>query len=297
MASPVSPNPKQILKTLFPFLRVSAAYANHIQPHIAARPEKEGHASIFGAALSDADLSIQTMLEVALLGTFPHLRFYGEEYEQTYNTKYFRAIDLGPQDDYLITLDPIDGTRYYLDGHDNYQILLGILNRDEFEGAIALTPAQNLFCYALRDQGVWEGQLDEGFDNARPMQIGTPKPIVFLGWGTEYLRPALETHYTVLDVATSYSAETRIPNVNGMLSGELAGVVIRSGKFIDGALLAFLAQEAGSMVTTHTGAPPPPLHQCEDYSRPGLVMATSEAVHRHLLHALQTVPNPQKTAG
>jgi len=287
-----TPTPKQLLQTLFPFLKVAAAYAQHIQPHIAARPAKEGYTSIFGSALSDADLSIQTMIEVSLLGNFPSIRFYGEEHEQSYNTRYFRAITLGPQDDYLITLDPIDGTRYYLDGHDNYQILLGILNRDEFAGAIALTPSQNLFCYGLHGQGLWQGHLNEAFEDARPLQLSPPKPTILLGLRMGYLRPALEAHYTVLDVDSSYAAEVKIPNVNGILTGDLAGVIIRSSQFIDGALLGFLAQEGGCQVSTHTGATLPPLHECDRYSRPGLVMARSPEVHHHLLQALQTTPAP-----
>jgi fructose-1,6-bisphosphatase/inositol monophosphatase family enzyme len=283
-----NPSPRQILTALFPHLKVAAAYARQIQPRIAARPAKEGHDSFFGAALSDADLSIQTLVEVALLGTFPDLRFYGEEHEQSYNTKYFRAITPAPQGEYLVTLDPIDGTRFYLDGHSNYQIILGILSWEEFAGVIAITPAEETFCYALRGEGTWQGHLDTGLDACEPLRVSYPKPTVLLGWGMESLAPALRPHYTVLDVATSYSQTQQIPNVNGMLRGELAGTVIRAGKFIDGAALAFLAQEAGCIVTTHTGEAPPPLYECEDYGRPGLIIAASPEVHRHLLEAIAT---------
>lgn len=283
-----SPPPRQILEALFPYLKVAASYAKQIQPFISDRPAKDGFDSAFGAALSDADLSIQTLVEVALLGTFPQIRFYGEEYEQTYNTKYFRAITLGSQDDYLVTLDPIDGTRYYLDGHPNYQILLGILNRDEFAGAIALTPALNTFTYALHGEGIWEGSLNGGLEQAQPLQIAAHKPTLLLGLGMKHLASALPAHYQILSTETDYSKEVNIPNVSGILTGELAGVVIRAGKFIDGALLAFMAQELGCVVTTHAGEAPPPLHTCTDYGRPGLVIAASTEVHQDLLAALRT---------
>lgn len=285
----LTPTPWGIIKALFPHLRVAAAYASHIQSRIVARPAKGGFDSFFGAALSDADLSIQTMVEVALLGTFPDICFYGEEYEQSYNTKYFRAIDLGSKDDYLVTLDPIDGTRFYLDGHHNYQIILTVLNWDEFEATIALTPAQGTYYYALRGQGCWQGSLDGGLESAQPLTIGTIGTTILLGWGMEALAPSLRERYHVIDVATSYSTTVQIPNVNGMLSGELAGAVIRAGKFIDGAALAFLAQEAGAIVTTLTGEPPPPLYTCRNYERPGLIIAASPAVHEHLLAAVRQV--------
>jgi myo-inositol-1(or 4)-monophosphatase len=280
------PTPRLILETLFPHLKVAAGYARQIQARIAARPSKVSD-SFFGAALSDADLSIQTLVEVALLGTFPNIRFYGEEYELSYNTKYFRAIDLGGQDDYLVTLDPIDGTQFYLDGHSNYQIILSVLNWDEFAAVLVLTPAQNTYCYAIRGEGAWQGTLDAGLSVCQPLKVGKANPTILLGSGMESLAPKLKDHYQVIQVTKDYSREIQIPNVNGMLSGDLSGAVIRAGKFIDGAALAFLAQEAGCIVTTHQGDPPPPLHTCSDLQRPGLIMAVSTSVHQHLLEAAQ----------
>ncbi len=284
------PTPRQILATLLPPLRLAAAYARQIQPQIARRPAKAAD-SVFGAALSDADLSIQTLVEVAMLAHFPSLRFYGEEYEQSYNTKYLRAIALGEPDDYLVTLDPIDGTQFYLDGHDNYQIILSVLNTDDYEAVIALNPAQDTYCYALRGQGCWLGPLTATLDDCQPLRIQNPQPTILLGWGMEKYGPALRDRYTVIDVAKGYSATQQIPNVNGMLSGELAGVIIRNGNFIDGAALAFMAQEAGAIVSTHAGLPPPPLIDCMAYRRPGLVIAASREVQQDLLQAIAAIPD------
>lgn len=277
--------PRLVLETLLPGLKVAAGYARNLQPQIAALPAKEEGNNFFAAALTDADLAIQNLIEVALLGAFPQIRFYGEEYEQSRNTKYFRAIALGPKDDYLVTLDPIDGTQFYLDGHSNYQIILGILNWDDFEAVIALSPALNTYYYAFRNQGAFTGTLEDSLEDCRPLQLAQPQPTILLGWGMSALSPLLSEQYEVVDVATSYSREIQIPNLNGILSGELTGAVIRSGKFIDGAALAFLAREAGCIVTTLDGSALPPLHACQDYSLPGLIVASSTSVHQHLLLA------------
>lgn len=281
--------PRLILETLLPHLQVAAAYACQIQPAIAVLPAKEQGDNFFAAALTDADLAIQNLVEVALLGTFPQIRFYGEEYEQSSNTKYFRAIDLGSEGDYLVTLDPIDGTQFYLDGHSNYQIILSILNWDDFEAVIALSPAQKVYYYALRGGGAFRGTLEQALDACMPLQVMQPKPTVLLGWGMGALQPRLKQHYEVIDVAASYSRAVQIPNLNGILSGELTGAVIRAGKFIDGAALAFLSREAGCIVTTHDGSPLPPLHTCKDYSLPGLIVASTTSVHQHLLEAVQSL--------
>ncbi|MEB3229971.1 MAG: inositol monophosphatase family protein, partial [Leptolyngbyaceae bacterium] len=68
----MSSSPRQILTSLLPFLEKAAAYAHTIQANIAAQPDKDLQpGNFFAAALTDADLSIQTLIEVALLGLFP----------------------------------------------------------------------------------------------------------------------------------------------------------------------------------------------------------------------------------
>jgi len=279
-----TPSPRQILETLLPHLRAAAAYARYIQPQITALPVKEGD-NFFAQALSDADLSIQNMVEVVLLGTFPNLRFYGEELDRSPNTKYFRSTELGPPGDYLVTLDPIDGTKFYLDGHSNYQILLGVLNADEFEAALAISPGYDTYFYAFRGGGVFKGALNVDFDECTPLKIEPSESAILLGVGMSHLKSRLGDRYTAVDVEMDYSSDRQIPNINGMFGGDLCGAAIRAGKFIDGALLAFMAKEAGCIVTTLDGSPLPPLHACEDYSRPALIVAASEAIHRDLLAA------------
>ncbi|NHC38237.1 inositol monophosphatase family protein [Scytonema millei] len=283
-------SPRAIVESLFPHLQVAAAYADRIQSKIAVLPAKGEGDNFFAAALTDADLAIQNLVEVALLANFPHIRFYGEEYEQSRNTKYFRAIDLGGDGDYLVTLDPIDGTQFYLDGHANYQIILSILNWDDFEAVIAISPAQNTYYYALRGEGTGQGALNQNLAACKPLRVGQPKPTILLGWGMSALQPRLKQQdYEVIDIANAYSREIQVPNLNGILTGDIAGAAIASGKFIDGAALAFLAREAGCIVTTHNGSVPPPLHTCKDYSLPGLIIAASESVHQHLLAAVQSL--------
>ncbi len=302
--STTAPTARLILETLLPHLKAAAAYARSLQAKIAILPAKGESENFFAAALTDADLAIQNLVEVVLLGNFPEIHFYGEEYESSRNTKYFRATELGTENDYLIALDPIDGTKFYMDGHSNYQIIFSILNRDDFEAVVAISPAQNVYFYALRGEGAFQGTLEMNLEACTPVRLTSPAPHILLGWGMDSLAPALKEQYQVIDVANDYSSDVQIPNLNGILSGELSGAVISSGKFIDGAALAFLAREAGCIVTTFDGStlPPPgcivttfdgstlpPLHTCKDYSLPGLIVATSASVHQHLLTATQSL--------
>lgn len=284
---PDLPKPRQILETMLPQLKMAGAYAQQIQARIATnRPDKYETDNFFANALTDADLSVQTFVEVALLGQFPQIRFYGEEFEKSYNTKYFRSIELGPQDDYLVTLDPIDGTRFYMDGHPNYQIILTILNRDGFEAVIALSPALDTYYYTLRGEGTFQGTFTDRLEDCRPLKIETPKNNILLGWTMGHLSAQMDSKYKPINVKTDYSKAVNIPNVNGLLTGDLTGVVLAKGKFIDGAALAFMAQEMGYILTTHDGQAMPPLHLCQDYQWPGLIVASCPEVHQYLLALL-----------
>ena len=282
---PSSPSAREILQTLLPHLRIAAGYAKHIQTRIASLPAKEAGGNILSEALTDADLSIQTLVEVALLGTYPDLAFYGEEYEQSRNTEYFTSTKL-TSDKYLITLDPIDGTKYYLDGFNNYQIILAILSQ-HYEGVIAVSPAQNCYDYALKNQGVYRGSLAQDLDECKPLKIKESKPAILLGWGMAHLKPALQDKYQVIDIENCYSSEVQFPNYNGIFTGDLIGWITKRGKFIDSAALAFMAAENGCIVTGFDGMPLPPLSSCQNYSYAGAVVARNQQIHQDLLAACQ----------
>ena len=283
--------PRTILETLLPHLKVAAGYARFLQPKIAVLPEKDGKDNLFSSALTDADLAIQNFVEVVLLSKFPNIRFYGEEYESSPNTKYFRAIDLGEKDDYLITLDPIDGTRYYMDGHSNYQIILAILNTDDYEAVIAISPSENVYFYAIEGEGAFKGSLEKNLDECTQFKVSSnAKPIIFLGTAMNSLTSTLKDKYEVINAADDYSSSVQMPNFNAIFSDGLSGAVKRFGQFIDGGALAFIAREAGCIVTTFDGSALPPLHACEDYNLPGLVIATSESIHQDLLKAVSHDP-------
>ncbi|NJN20501.1 MAG: inositol monophosphatase family protein [Leptolyngbya sp. RL_3_1] len=282
------PTPRQILETLLPPLRLAAGYARHIQAKIASQPDKtDATTNPFSAALTDADLSIQTFVEVALLGAFPEIRFYGEEYAQSYNTKYFRGIDFGEAGDYLVTLDPIDGTRFYKDGHPSYQIIVTVLNTADYEAVLAISPAYDEYYYGFRGQGTFKGPLSADLEDCQLLKFAAPPSRVMVGSRLAALKPALSDRYEVISISEDYSTEVRVPTINGVLTGELAGVVLAMGQLIDGAALAFLAGEAGYIVTTMTGAPLPPLDSCQDYRIPGLIMAATPELHQALVAAAQ----------
>ncbi|MEL7359127.1 MAG: inositol monophosphatase family protein [Cyanobacteria bacterium J06560_6] len=289
---------KEILAALLPFLKVAGAYAQQIQKRIDVdvHPDKYEGEHVFANALTDADLSIQTFVEVVLLAKFPKLRFYGEEYEQSYNTKYFRSIELGaPGDksDYLVTLDPIDGTRYYMDGHPNYLVMMTVLTADGFEGAIALSPPNNKYYYSLRGQGTFVGTLDDDLDQCKPLVIENPGETVVLGTALSPVAHVVRSHFPVIDLKTEYSSEVAVPPINGLLTGEVAGVVLASAQFIDTAALAWMAQEMGYCLTTYEGEALPPPSACENYRQSEIIVSATQEMQDKLIGIMQEIKRSQ----
>ena len=86
-------------------------------------------------------------------------------------------------------------------------------------------------------------------------------------------------------VVQTDSSENKLPNYNGIFTGDLSGWVTKRGKFIDSAALAFMAKETGCLVTDFNGGSLPPLHSCQNYSYQGAIVATSSEVHQDLLAA------------
>lgn len=284
---PTLPTARELFTTLLPQLRIAANYAREIQSRIVAQPEKGTSDNFFSTALTDADLSVQTFIEVSLLSQFPQVRFYGEEHAQSYNTKYFRGITLGEEPgDYLITLDPIDGTRWYMDGTDNYQIVLTVLDQDDYLGVLIVSPAtQDYFC-TLRGEGCRWGTLATDLDSLTPVTIATPKSGVYISWGMEAIAPHLPPAYQAIR-SRDYTTQNPRPNFSRILRGDLCGAVLRAGKWLDGAALAFSVREAGGIVTLHDGSPVPPMSACVEYQLPGLVVAYRPEVHADLLRTVQ----------
>jgi len=283
------PSPQAILTALLPTLKIAGAYAKEIQKRISIHPDKYDGDHLFANALTDADLSIQTFIEVTLLAKFPNVRFYGEEYEQTHNTKYFRSIELGPQDDYLVTLDPIDGTRYYMDGHPNYLVMMTVINADGFEAAIALSPANNCYYYTLKGQGTFVGSMEDSLDECKPLKIADPGEKVLLGTALSPIADKVRSHYPVIDLKTQYSAEVPVPPINGLLTGEVAGVILASAQFIDTAALAWMASEMGYQMTTYEGKPLPKPSECENYRVSEVIVSATETMQNKLVELMTTL--------
>ncbi|MBL1208293.1 inositol monophosphatase family protein [Geminocystis sp. GBBB08] len=269
-----------IIETLLPTLRLAGKYAVHIQNRIQAQPSKEAD-NFYSSALTDADLTIQTAIELTLLAKFPHLPFFGEEHDRSYNTKYFTGIEL--TEDYLITFDPIDGTRAYLDGLPCWSIVLSVIKNKRYEAVLVLQPRRNHYIYAQRGQGVFKGKIDDDLSLAQPLKLGQLNSnLVYVSYGLTELKSKLEPKFTSWCSAINYNPPKNIPDFLDLINGNLAGFIIERGNLIDSACFAFILKELDVIATHFDGTDFEPFRNVNHMKIDGLIIGFNEEIHRQI---------------
>lgn len=279
--------PIDIFRALLPTLRLASYYACNIQKKIQAQPEKTQYGDNFYAtALTDADLTIQTALEMALLGQFPQIHFFGEEYEKSYNTKYFQSINLG--EELLITLDPIDGTRFYLDGKDSFSIIVSVIKNNCYQGALVIQPQRDCYYYCIQGKGVFFANLYEDLDDAQPLHLAPlSSKRIYLSFALSDLKGILEDEFETWCSAIDYSNKAKPAEYLDLFFGNLAGIVLGHGNLIDSGIFAFMAEEMGAIVTTYSGEKWQPFLGVKNMRISGLVIAYNPEIHQKLVTKLQ----------
>ena len=284
----MSPTPFEIIETLLPTIKLAGRYASNIQSKIQAQPEKSEYGDNFYAtALSDADLTIQTTIELAMLANFPELAFFGEEYQNSYNSKYFSTTSFPDDDQLFITLDPIDGTRAYLDGLSNFSIVLSIIKNRRYEAIFALQPRRGHYFYALRGQGAFIADIDTPLSSAQELKLqANNSNNIYVSFALQNRIGEFAPEFTCWCSAIDYQRTKSVPDYLDFLAGKLGGFVIAKGNLIDSAGFAFLCKEAGAIVSNFNGEDFEPFKQVKDMRIEGIVITPNDSIHEQILAKL-----------
>ena len=266
-------SPLEIVDTLLPVLFRCARYANAIQGRIEALEDKAGAENIFTAALSDADLTIQSAVELSVIADLPEVPFFGEEWKSSPNTKYLAGTHFIPDREFLITLNPIDGTRLYLDGHPLYQIVLTVISRTRFEAALVLYPALGDYVFAQRGQGARRGIIGQPLSSAEPWRLNPESQGVYSAPDFQDFFPQLKQAFGSVHCSTDYRRDAPMPYLSSAVRGSLRGAITYAAQVIDSAALAFVAQEMGYQVCSYSGAPLPSPADYPELVLPGVIVA------------------------
>lgn len=253
---------QSMIEALLPTLKSCATYSLEIQKRIQAAPkQKEGNP--FAQALSDADASIQTAVEIELLARYPGLHFFGEE--ETANTKYLAGTyfpevalcseDIDPEreidfeellasGELLALLDPIDGTRYYLDNLD-YQVIFSLTTREGMLASIVLMPRHNAIFYAEAGKGLYRGTFSDSLADFSRVQLSLGNGVVVASIFVRLAEVQAPEVTKVYHLDLDYDGRLAVPNMFSLLLGEVSATVVSEANLHDNYALAFMVSEGG----------------------------------------------------
>ena len=188
--------------------------------------------------VTQADLEIDAMLSKHLKGARPNYGWLSEE------------TDDDParlQDDTVFIIDPIDGTRSFIQGHENFAVALAVAHKGEVRDAVVHMPAKNITYSASLGAGSFKNgerlssAKTPALKGARILTAGAT--LTSPDWKH---RPQIERHFRAsLAYRFCLVAEARF---DGMMT-------LRDTWEWDSAAGALIATEAGAKVTQKTGEP------------------------------------------
>ncbi len=240
---------RELLEYYLGLLVTAGDYARAIQPQLAVRTPKDGH-NAWVSALTDADLSVQNLFEVATLARFPQVHFFGEEHARSLNQKYFPG-----QAALAVHLDPVNGTFLYQHQRANWDILLSIAEYGQLAAAVSYMPASGRFFLALRGTGALTGERRHP-RLADMVPLATrPGSRQCLTYQTPEVNERLRGEFECFDIVADDDPARGLDNLNEFYSGRLAAFACRAGDCLDWGAAAFIAVAAGGRATRLDGSP------------------------------------------
>ncbi len=129
--------------------------------------------------VSEADIAVNDLLEARLRAATPDYGWLSEE-----------SVDNAARltRDLVWVVDPIDGTRNYLGGHDDWCVSVALVDKAKPVLAAVFAPVSNEFFFAMRGQGTTLNGIPTRASPGSALdfsRVAGPKPLV------ERLKPAL----------------------------------------------------------------------------------------------------------
>lgn len=269
-----------LVEYYLPILVTAGDFARAIQGRAQSQVAKAGQ-NAWVEAVTDADVAVQTFLEVATLARDPKLGFFGEEWAQSDNHKYF-----DPQADTVVHLDPVNGTFLYKTQRDSWDIILSIAHAGQLVAAVSYMPVRGQFFLALRHRGALTGGRDAAHLDGMQALCTQSGSRVCLTYQAPDVKQAVSEHYDAFDIVEDHDPERAFDNLNDLFTGRLDAFACRQGELLDWGAIAFIVHQAGGMVSTLEGKPLSGLNAFVPDTKADMLVAASPAIHREILNLL-----------
>lgn len=145
----------------------AAAVARSLQGEVRRR-SKPGDGSPEAEALSAADLACQELILLRLAEVWPGLGMDAEEDSPALGL--FGAAEPGRP---TVVLDPIDGSRNYLAGSNDYAVMAALIDEGLYQASVVHFPARHVCYWAIRGDGCHR-HYDGGA--VQRLSVGVPPP-------------------------------------------------------------------------------------------------------------------------
>ena len=219
--------------------------------------------------VTTADLAANRVLHETLLGAFPEAGWLSEESADN-------AARL--QHDYVWIIDPIDGTKEFIQGIDEFVVVVAFVVQQQVTVAVTYNPVRQELLYACRGQGA--------FCNDQPIHVSSTAHLpgaLVLASRSETGRGEWERFRDILTVRPMGSVAYKLAQVAQGLCDMTFSLVPKNEWDICAGTL--LVTEAGGQVTDLQGQPFR-FNQPETL-RAGLI-ATNGHLHAQVLRLTQT---------
>lgn len=269
------------LETFVPAVIRAGQIALRIQDDLTkgriANPYGKDDESRFTAALTPGDLVVENYLGAEVLGQFADVSFFGEEHELDQVSRLFPA-----NGKYVVTLDPINGTLYYMQGVPQWDIIMTVVQDARIVGALVCLPYWQQIYVAERGQGarIYEYISDREFDHC-PFHLRPQERMIQINSSDPRIRGRLEeAGYHVVSSRTDYrdgDVDWRYAT-HGILTGRLCGIYKQLPNLIDSGAVAMIAKEAGGKVSEAN------FHRTT-YRGDSMVVGANKQIHDDIMQA------------
>ncbi len=211
-----------------------------------------------------ADREAETVITDCLLQQFPDHGVHGEEHGR-------RNADA----DYLWLVDPIDGTKSFVQGYGFFSTQIALMHRGRLILGVSCAPAMNELAWAEAGHGAWL--------NGDPLSISEIAEIDRAAISTGNIQSlASDRRWQLLGSILGRADRTRgygdFYHYHRLAAGQLDAVIESDLNILDIAALTVIVTEAGGRVTDLEG---------RDIGLSSTsVLAANSALHRRLLAAL-----------
>ena len=214
--------------------------------------------------VTEADRAAEMCIRGILLDRFPEHGMYGEEFG-----------DINPDADYLWLVDPIDGTKSFIQAYGFFSTQIALQHRGELVLGVSCAPAMDELAWAATGEGAWL--------NGDALQVSSISELEAATISSGNIQSlASGSHWEAYGRIVSSAGRTRgygdFYHYHRLAGGQIDVVLESDVNILDIAALTVIVREAGGVVTGLDGS------EINRYSRS--ILAANPVLHDKILTQL-----------